>query len=278
MDSAKTKSRIENIIQKVILTIMALFVCIPLYITFVNAFKDSDIILKQPLSFPIPPILDHIIAVLTSTNVNLVEAYKNSVILVIFGVVLTIFVSSLASYYLARAMTKFSESLRIYFLIGLMVPYVIVYLPLCILMRKLSIPFNTFSLIFIFVSGNISFSTYMYTNFIRQLPRELEESAAIDGANHMQIFWRILFPLLKPCTSTVMIFVGLGIWNDFMTPLLMGRVKTITVSIFSAIGPYSADWGIVFAYVLFAIVPVIVVYLLSQKSFVAGLTAGALKG
>ena len=75
-----------------------------------------------------------------------------------------------------------------------------------------------------------------------------------------------------------MIFVGLGIWNDFMTPLLMGRVKTITVSIFSAIGPYSADWGIVFAYVLFAIVPVIVVYLLSQKSFVAGLTAGALKG
>lgn len=278
MHSKKRNELTANIIQKIVLVIVGIFMFLPIYIAFANAFKESDLILGDPLSIPIPPILDNIRAVLASPNTKLVELYSNSLALVIAGTAITILVSSLASYYLARAASRMSKILRIYFLVGLMVPYVIVYLPLCILMRNLSIPFGVPSLIFIFVSGNISFSTFMYTNFIRALPKELEESASLDGASPFQCFWKVLFPLLKPTTATVLIFVGLGIWNDFQTPLLMGSVQTITVGIYTAIGPFSADWGIVFAYVLFAITPVIILYLLAQKSFVAGLTSGALKG
>lgn len=278
MHSMKKKALAANIIQKLILIIIGIFMFLPIYIALVNTFKDSDVILKDPMSFPIPPIIDNIKAVLESSNTNLPEMYSNSLILVIAGTAITILVSSMASYFLARVSSRFSKVLRIYFLVGLMVPYVIVYLPLCILMRNLNIPFGVPSLIFIFVSGNISFSTFMYTNFIRALPMELEESAAIDGAGAFKRFWLVLFPLLKPCTATVMIFVGLGIWNDFQTPLLMGQVRTITVGIYTAIGPYSANWGVVFAYVFFAVAPVIVLYLFAQKSFVAGLTSGALKG
>ncbi|MCD7766104.1 MAG: carbohydrate ABC transporter permease [Lachnospiraceae bacterium] len=278
MRSKEKNERCANAVQKGILVIVGLFVLLPIYIALVNTFKASDIILSDPLSIPIPPILDNIRAVLENSNTDLLELYKNSLILVVAGTAITIAVSSLASYYLARVRTRFSQMLRIYFLVGLMVPYVIVYLPLCIFMRKTGIPFNVTSLIFIFVSGNISFSTYMYTNFIRALPVELEESASLDGATAFQRFWMILFPLLKPTTATVMIFVGLGIWNDFQTPLLMGNVQTITVGIYTAVGPYSANWGVVFAYVLFAAVPVVILYLLAQKSFVAGLTSGALKG
>lgn len=278
MHSMKKKALAANIIQKLILIIIGIFMFLPIYIALVNTFKDSDVILNDPMSFPIPPIIDNIKAVLESSNTNLPEMYSNSLILVIAGTAITILVSSMASYFLARVSSRFSKVLRIYFLVGLMVPYVIVYLPLCILMRNLNIPFGVPSLIFIFVSGNISFSTFMYTNFIRALPMELEESAAIDGAGAFKRFWLVLFPLLKPCTATVMIFVGLGIWNDFQTPLLMGQVRTITVGIYTAIGPYSANWGVVFAYVFFAVAPVIVLYLFAQKSFVAGLTSGALKG
>lgn len=278
MHSMKKKALAANIIQKLILIVVGLFMFLPIYIALVNTFKDSDVILNDPMSFPIPPIIDNIKAVLESSNTNLPEMYSNSLILVIAGTAITILVSSMASYFLARVSSRFSKVLRIYFLVGLMVPYVIVYLPLCILMRNLNIPFGVPSLIFIFVSGNISFSTFMYTNFIRALPMELEESAAIDGAGAFKRFWLVLFPLLKPCTATVMIFVGLGIWNDFQTPLLMGQVRTITVGIYTAIGPYSANWGVVFAYVFFAVAPVIVLYLFAQKSFVAGLTSGALKG
>lgn len=278
MHSMKKQKRMANVMQKLVLVIVGIFMFLPIYIALVNTFKESDIILSKPLTFPIPPILDNIRAVLQSPNTNLLEMYGNSVILVVAGTILTILVSAMASYYLARTKTKFSGALRIYFLIGLMVPYVIVYLPLCVLLRNAGIPFGVPILIFIFVSGNISFSTFMYTNFIRALPMELEESAAIDGAGPFTRFWMIIFPLLKPTTATVLIFVGLGIWNDFQTPLLMGQVQTITVGIYTAVGPYSANWGVVFAYVFFAAAPVILLYLFAQKSFVAGLTSGALKG
>lgn len=278
MHSKKKNELTANVIQKIILVIVGIFVLIPIYIAVVNTFKDSDIILSEPLTIPIPPIIENIVSVLENPNTDMLQLYLNSIILVVAGTLITIVVSSMASYYLARVASRLSGILRIYFLIGLMVPYVIVYLPLCILMRNTGIPFNIASLIFIFVSGNIAFSTFMYTNFIRALPIDLEESASLDGATTFQRFRMVIFPLLKPVTATVMIFVGLGIWNDFQTPLLMGNVQTITVGIYTAIGPYSADWGIVFAYVLFAALPVVILYLLAQKSFVAGLTSGALKG
>jgi raffinose/stachyose/melibiose transport system permease protein len=222
--------------------------------------------------------LDNILSALRNPNVSVGAMYFNTVTLMVGAVIICIFVSSMASYYLARRGSRLAMRLRIYFLIGLMVPYVIVYLPLCVVLRLVHVPFGVPTLIVIFVSGNISFSTFMYTNYIRTLPLELEEVAMIDGASHWLIFWRILFPLLKPCTATVMIFVGLGVWNDFMTPLLLGQVKTITVGIYTAIGPHSADWGIVFAFVVFATLPVIIAYLFMQRQFIAGLTAGALKG
>lgn len=278
MYSMKAKARTVNILQTAFLILLALIVILPIYIAVANTFKVSDIILDQPLSLPLPPTLENIISVLKSPNTNLMEMYSNSVILMVAGTLLTVVVSSLAAYYLARVKTKLSGMLRVYFLIGIMVPYVIVYLPLCILLRNLGIPLGVPVLILVFTSGNISFATFMYTNYVASLPAELEEAASIDGAGRFQIFWKIMFPLLRPCTATIAIFVGLGIWNDFQTPLLLGQVKTITVGIYTAVGPYSANWGVVFAYVFFAAAPVIAAYLCAQKNFVAGLTMGALKG
>ena len=278
MHSMKAKTRAVNIFQTAFLFILAIIVILPIYIAIANTFKDSGIILDQPLTLPIPPTMENIISVLQSPNTNLVEMYTNSIILMVAGTVITVIVSSLAAYYLARVKSRLSGMLRVYFLIGIMVPYVIVYLPLCILLRNMGIPFGVPILILVFVSGNISFASFMYTNFVHSLPIELEEAASIDGATRFRIFWSILFPLLRPCTATIAIFVGLGIWNDFQTPLLLGQVRTITVGIYTAIGPHSANWGIVFAYVFFAAMPVIIAYLCAQKNFVSGLTMGALKG
>lgn len=278
MHSMKIKTRAVNIFQTAFLVLLAIVVILPIYIAIANTFKDSGIILDQPLTLPIPPTMENIISVLKSPNTNLVEMYTNSIVLMVAGTVITVIVSSLAAYYLARVKSRLSRMLRVYFLIGIMVPYVIVYLPLCILLRNLGIPFGVPILILVFVSGNISFASFMYTNYVHSLPLELEEAASIDGASRFRIFWSILFPLLRPCTATIAIFVGLGIWNDFQTPLLLGQVRTITVGIYTAIGPHSANWGIVFAYVFFAAMPVIIAYLCAQKNFVSGLTMGALKG
>ncbi|MBC7961296.1 MAG: carbohydrate ABC transporter permease [Vallitaleaceae bacterium] len=263
---------------KITLFILAALFATPLYITIVNVFKRTEDIASSPLSIPIPPIIDNIKSVLTSPNVDLFQMYFNSVFITCVGTGICILISAMAGYYLARVQNKFSQRLYVYFLFGLMVPYVIVYVPLVIIFKGVGLVGSLSGLILVFVSGSVSFSVFMYHGFVKSIPMELEEAAIIDGAGQLKIFVAIIMPLVKPCTTTVAIFIGLSMWNDFLTPLIIGQVKTITVGIYTAIGPHSADWGTVFAYVMFATLPIVIAYLLAQKQFIAGMTAGALKG
>lgn len=275
---SKNSVSISNILLKILLLLLAIVFLIPLYITAINIFKKTSQISASPMSFPFPPILDNIKKVLTNTNIDLKDMYFNSICITIFGSTICIIISSLAAYYIARVKTTFTKFLSIYFLFGLMVPYVIIYVPLVTMFNRIGLTGNLPSLIMVFVSGSISFSVFMYSGFIGSLPLELEEAAIIDGASQYQVYFKVVMPLIKPCTTTVGIFIGLSMWNDFLTPLLIGQIKTITVGIYTAIGPYASDWGTVFAYVMFATLPIVIGYLFAQKQFIAGLTAGALKG
>lgn len=278
MKKNRKKIRISGVISYGLLILLAAVIAVPLYLTVVNAFKGNDMIVQNPLAFPIPFVLDHLQEVFTNPNIHLGEMYLNSICITFFGTVICILVSSMAGYYLARTKSRISRFLYIFFLFGLMVPYVIVYVPLVSMFKDFGFTINLPALIFIFASGSISFSVFMYEGFIKSVSAELEEAAIMDGAGQGVIFFRIILPLVKQCTTTVAIFIGLSMWNDFMTPLIMGQVQTITVGIYTAIGPHASDWGMVFSYVLLAAVPVIVLYLAAQKQFIEGLTAGALKG
>ncbi len=274
----KTKKNKGETILSVIVILLAVIFFIPLYLAVINIFKTTDVIRSKPVSLPIPPTLDNIISVLTDPNVQIWKMYFNSLCITIFGAGICILVSAMAAYYLARRTDRGAKAMYVYFLFGLMVPYVIVYVPLVTMFSRLHIPLSLPTLIFVFVSGSISFSVFMFYAFIHTLPRDLEEAAIIDGAGQWTLFLRIVMPLIKPCTTTVAIFIGLSMWNDFLTPLLIGQIKTITVGIYTAIGPYASDWGSVFAYVMFATLPIAVTYVFAQKQFISGLTAGALKG
>lgn len=274
----KHKTDISTKILNAIIIILAVAYFVPLYLSIINIFKPTEEIRKSPFSIHMPPSFDNITTVLTDPNVNIWEMYFNSLCIMVFGASICILVSAMAAYYLARRTDRGSKILYIYFLFGLMVPYVIVYVPLVNMLSRLHIPTNLPTLVFIFVSGSISFSVFMYYAFIHTLPQDIEEAAIVDGAGQWTLFFRIVMPLIKPCTTTVAIFIGLSMWNDFLTPLLIGQIKTITVGIYTAIGPYASDWGSVFAYVMFATLPIAIVYVLAQKQFISGLTAGALKG
>lgn len=272
------KEKIGSRILHTLLIVMAVIFALPLYITVINVFKPTQEISASPMSLPLPPTLNNITSVLNDPNVRIVEMYRNSILITVFGAGICIFLSSMAAYYIAREKSRLSNILSIYFLFGLMVPYVIVYVPLVTIFNKISLTGNLPGLIMVFVSGSISFSVFMYQGFIRGISEELEEAAIIDGAGSFTIYAKIVMPLVKPCTTTVAIFIGLSMWNDFLTPLLIGQVKTITVGIYTAIGPYASDWGTVFAYVMFATLPIAILYLIAQKQFISGLTAGSVKG
>lgn len=267
-----------NVILKILLILMAAVFVLPLYITVINIWKPTKEISSSPMSLPFPPIIDNVVSVLTDPNVSILSMYRNSLLITVFGAGICMFLSSLAAYYLAREKTVFSKLLSLYFLFGLMVPYVIVYVPLVTMFNKIKLTGNLPGLIMVFVSGSISFSVFMYQGFIGGISKELEEAAVIDGAGSFTIYSKVIMPLVKPCTTTVAIFIGLSMWNDFLTPLLIGQTKTITVGIYTAIGPYASNWGTVFAYVMFATLPIVILYVIAQKQFISGLTTGAVKG
>lgn len=272
------KVKPKSVVLWALLIAMVAVFALPLYITVVNIWKPTQQISSSPMSLPIPPIADNIMSVLNDPNVSILSMYRNSVLITVFGAGICMFLSSLAAYYLAREKNRLSKVLSLYFLFGLMVPYVIVYVPLVTMFNKVHLTGNLPGLILVFVSGSISFSVFMYQGFIGGISEELEEAAIIDGAGSFTIYARIVMPLVKPCTTTIAIFIGLSMWNDFLTPLLIGQVKTITVGIYTAIGPYASDWGTVFAYVMFATLPIVILYLTAQKQFISGLTTGAVKG
>lgn len=272
------KISISSIFGKIILIMGVILFALPLYLAVINIFKTTEQISNSPFSFPFKPTLENLHYVLTNPNVKLSLMYSNTFIITISATILTILFTSMAAFYTARSNSRSSKALNLYFLLGLMVPYAIVYIPLVVLLRHLHMIGTLHGLILVFISGNTPFAYFMYNGFMKSAPKELEESAAIDGAGQFRIYAQIVFPLLKPCTTTVAIFIGLSMWNDFLTPLLIGQVQTITLGIYTAIGPYSSDWGKVFAFVFFGTFPVIIAYLLAQKQFVGGLTAGALKG
>jgi raffinose/stachyose/melibiose transport system permease protein len=135
--------------------------------------------------------------------------------------------------------------------------------------------------ILIYIAGSVGFGVLLYTSFLKGVPREIEESAEIDGCTRTGIFWKIVFPLLGPVTASMVVLQGLGIWNDFLMPMMVlptGQAKTMIVELFYYVGEFSSRWDMIFAGTTMSLVPVLIAFLSLQKYFVKGVSSGAIKG
>lgn len=275
----KAKNR-PNIVFIIILAILVIGELIPLYLVLVNLFKDSDAIRLNPFILPKQLSFDNLIYVLTDKYKSIWELYKNSILITSLGTVLSIIVSAMLAYYIVRSPGKVSNFLFTYFISALSISGMLLFVPLAYMLRILNLTTAGIPvLVVIYIAFDVSFGMYIYGSFIRSIPMEIEEAAIIDGATHWQIFWRIIMPLIRPATMTIAIFIGCDMWNDFLTPLLLGGgIETITTGIYSAVGSHTTDWGRVFAYVFMACLPTVVFFLTSQKKFISGMVSGAVKG
>jgi raffinose/stachyose/melibiose transport system permease protein len=140
---------------------------------------------------------------------------------------------------------------------------------------------NTYQgLIFLHSNGAV-FALFLYTGFIRAMPRDLEEAAFVDGAGVFRTFWQIIFPLLRPVTATLVIFNTIWIWNDFLLSYLFlssTDKATLTMQVYNGVGQYFTDWSIMMPMLVLAMLPMVIFYLFMQRHIVSGLTAGSLKG
>jgi len=254
---------------------------VPLYLVLANTFKPGDRISGSPASLPWPPTLHNIVAVLTRPDRLFWVSLANSVLITSVSVVTLTVLSAMLGHYLARSRSRWVQGLTLVLLAGLMIPPQVILIPISDVLRAGHLMGTIQGLVLFNVGYYVPFGVFVFAGFIRTVPVELEEAATVDGASPARVFWRIVFPLLRPASASVLIFLGVWIWNDFIDPLIIlgpGRGTTITTGVYRAVGQYQSDFGSVFALMFLATLPVLAFYLALQRHFVKGLTGGATKG
>jgi raffinose/stachyose/melibiose transport system permease protein len=205
------------------------------------------------------------------------RALINSVIITVGSVICLLVLGSVAAYVIARRRGRSSALLYLLFVAGIILPYQLGVVPLYAAFRHLGLVGDDFGMIVLYTGVLMPLSVFLYTGFVRSLPRDYEEAASVDGASRVRIFRRVVFPLLRPINATVAILTGLIVWNDFFTQLvfLSGTThETVPVAVYSAVGAYATQWNVVFATVVIAVIPVFLVYLVAQRHLIRGFTGG----
>jgi multiple sugar transport system permease protein len=245
-----------------------------------NALKENVFVIEYPPKLiPDAPSFGNFVRAWTSNKFQLY--FVNSAITAVTSTVLTVLFSAMTAYSFARFKFRFKEFLFFTILLVLMVPDMITIIPKFQLVKTLGLRDSLWGLIVVYVAGGVSMNTFLLRGFFESLPKELEEAMLIDGGNYLTVFFRMILPLSKPALATVTIFSFMGNWDEFtwaLTAIDNPLKRTLPIAIYSFQGQHGTEWGLVFAAMLIALVPIMIVFLSMQKYFISGLTTGAFKG
>ena len=269
----------RDVVILLVTTLLALLFIAPVFFAFMSAFKPNAEILKSPIALPVNWTLNNFVELFQKSD--FVTAIIHTLILTVTSEVLIIFIVPLSSYAISRRESAVTKFMYTFFLAGMMIPFHLYMFPLFKELRVFGLFGNLAGPIVVYIAGSVSFGTLLYVSFLKGIPLEIEEAAKIDGCSPFQTFWKVVFPLLGPCTASMIVLNGLLIWNDFLMPYLVlssDKAKTIMVEVYKFVGQFTARWDIVFAGTVVAIIPALTVYVMLQKYFVKGITAGAAKG
>jgi multiple sugar transport system permease protein/raffinose/stachyose/melibiose transport system permease protein len=252
----------------------------PIYLTIVNAFKTNAAIASSPGSLPVHPTVGNLSAALNQPGQVLELGLRNSLVVVVCSVALLIPLGSAFSFWISRKRTKTRAAILVAFATGLMIPPQITVLPVIKILTVMGLDHTYPGLILSNLGGGyLSFAVFVYVGFMRAIPAEVIEAARIDGATGLRVWWTIIMPLVRPATATVGVFLSLWIWNDFLNPLLIiGPItgQTVTVGLYDSVSnQVQPDYGLQFGFMFLAALIPVAGYLLAQKQFRAGLTAGS---
>ncbi|MFI6604652.1 carbohydrate ABC transporter permease [Nonomuraea sp. NPDC050536] len=253
----------------------------PIYLTIVNAFKTQDQIVQSPAALPAPPTPRNLTDAFGRSDQLIQVGLANSTVTVVASVILIIPLAAAFSFWLSQRSPRLRRIVLAVFASGLMIPPAVILLPTIRILTFLHLDHTYAGLILSNVGGGyLSFAVFVYSGFLRAIPGEIIEAAALDGARGLRIWWTVVMPLLRPATATVSIFLSLWIWNDFMNPqFILGPLhgQTITTGLYLSIGQYSINYAQLFGVMFLAALLPVVGYLALQKQFIAGLTSGATK-
>lgn len=267
-------------LRNILLTAGLVLILFPLWLVLINSFKTLEEAGANFFALPKALNLQNYMDLFTNSNYWMF--LKNSLIITTISVILILILVPSVSYAIARNFDRrYYKTVYYYLLLGLFIPSQVILLPVTKMMSKLNL-LNHQGLIILYAAFSLTQGVFLFVNYIRGLPYEIEESAQIDGCSVFQTYVRIVLPLIKPMISTILIMDVLWIWNDFMLPLLIlnrsQSIWTLPLFQYNFKTEYSFNYTMAFTAYLLAMLPMLVIYCMGQKYIVKGLTAGSVKG
>ncbi|WP_308636162.1 carbohydrate ABC transporter permease [Paenibacillus silvisoli] len=263
---------------EIVIAVLALLFIYPLLLVVFNSFKTYEQVLTNILAFPETLMSDNYRAVWDLMGYP--KLFMNTFLLTLVSVAGIVFIGSLAGYKLSRTKTKLSAFLFFLCISPMMIPFQSFMITLTKLSKSLHLINSLGGLSVIYLGLGAPLAVFMFHGFVKSLPLELEESGAIDGASRYGVFFRIVFPVMVPVISTVIILNVMWIWNDFLLPLIMlnGKQSTLQLASYKFFGQYKSEWQYALTAVVYTSIPPIAVFLFLQKYIIKGMVAGAVKG
>lgn len=277
---SKSKVTTEDVIT-VILTLLAIvFFVIPLYLAVLTAFKSKPEISASIIAWPKELYLENFIEGIRRSD--FFRSLWNSMLVTLPSVILIVICGSMGGYTIARNARKIKSFkwLDKLYLASLMIPFQILMIPVYKIYKSLNLLNTHLGMVLILTGTSIAYSSFLYVGFVKSIPREIEDSAYLDGCSEMKSFWLITFPLMRSISATVAALHVMWLWNDFNISIILLQkeaVRTITVKQFYFFGQYSAEYGMAFAAAIISMIPVILCFAFLQKYIVTGISAGAVK-
>lgn len=278
----KTTPRVFITVFLILISFVVLF---PIIMVFINSFKGSLFISNAPFSMPVFEGnaasyvgLDNYFTGVK--KINFFSAFGYSLWITVASVAGILIVSSMLAWYITRVKNKLNSIIYYCLVFSMIVPFQMVMFTVSKMANILHLD-NPIGIIVIYIGFGCGMSTFMFAGFIKSIPLAMEEAAMIDGATPPQIFWHVIFPMLKSQAITIGILEIMWVWNDYLLPYLTigTEYKTIPIAIQYLRGGYGAvDWGAMMAMLVLAMLPVIIFYVICQKHIIRGVLAGAVKG
>lgn len=276
----KQKNKHRHVVLCICLWVLAILFLIPVYYLVVSTFKSAEEVATNPFSLPSSFDLSHYVT--AWEKMNYPRAFMNTLIITVGTVVISQFIAALAAYSITRYKSKFNKWAYMLVLAGMMIPGQVSLVSLYTLVQGLHLNDSIWGMIVINCGGNTILPLFLYRSFIStSIPVSIEEAAEIDGCGMFRKFIHIVLPLLKPVSATVSIIVALGVWNDYMNPMLFLQSRenaTLILEVQRNVGQFSIDWISMFPMLLLDVAPLAIFYLFMQKRIISGVVSGAVKG
>jgi len=268
----------KTFLLEIIGIIIGIIFLIPFYFVLINSVKGFAEILLDAAAWPKELLFSNYTKVWDI--INFPKAFWNSLIITVISNIGIVVITSMAAWKMVRTPGRFSKILFIFFVAAMVIPFQTVMIPLMKLGGTLNLTNSIPGLIIMYFGFGVPLSLFLYHGFVKTIPIEIEEAARMDGCSQFGVFWRVVFPLLKPITVTVVILNTLWIWNDFLLPLLVlqdAELRTIPLATSSFFAQYTKQWDMGLAALMLGITPIIIFFLFLQKHIIKGIASGSIK-